>query len=89
MTSTGEPTRHPPADPGGGERPEDPGGEEQTQERPAVRLLVDREAVQGRVVELGRLGDPQDVAHVVLFLCTEAARHITGVVLPIDGGYLL
>ena len=38
---------------------------------------------------LGRQGDPQDVAHVVLFLCTEAARHITGVVLPIDGGYLL
>jgi NAD(P)-dependent dehydrogenase (short-subunit alcohol dehydrogenase family) len=38
---------------------------------------------------LGRLGDPQDVAHVVLFLCTEAARHITGVVIPIDGGYLL
>jgi NAD(P)-dependent dehydrogenase (short-subunit alcohol dehydrogenase family) len=38
---------------------------------------------------LGRLGDPQDVANVVLFLCTEAARHITGVVIPIDGGYLL
>jgi 3-oxoacyl-[acyl-carrier protein] reductase len=38
---------------------------------------------------LGRLGDPQDVAHVVLFLCTEAARHITGAVIPIDGGYLL
>jgi 3-oxoacyl-[acyl-carrier protein] reductase len=38
---------------------------------------------------LGRLGDPQDVAAVVLFLCTEAARHITGVVIPIDGGYLL
>ncbi|MGD8287930.1 MAG: 3-oxoacyl-ACP reductase family protein [Gemmatimonadota bacterium] len=38
---------------------------------------------------LGRLGDPQDVAGVVLFLCTEAARHITGAVIPIDGGYLL
>ncbi len=38
---------------------------------------------------LGRLGDPQDVASVVLFLCSEAARHITGVVIPIDGGYLL
>jgi 3-oxoacyl-[acyl-carrier protein] reductase len=38
---------------------------------------------------LGRLGDPQDVANVVLFLCTEAARHITGAVVPIDGGYLL
>src|SRR4029450_9371760 len=46
-------TRHPPADPGGPERPEGPGGEEQAQERPAVRLLVGREAVQRRVVELG------------------------------------
>lgn len=38
---------------------------------------------------LGRLGDPQDVAHVVSFLCSEAARHITGAVIPVDGGYLL
>ena len=38
---------------------------------------------------LGRLGDPQDVAGVVLFLCCEAARHITGAVIPIDGGYRL
>jgi 3-oxoacyl-[acyl-carrier protein] reductase len=38
---------------------------------------------------LGRLGDPQDVASVVLFLCSEAARHITGAVVPVDGGYLL
>lgn len=38
---------------------------------------------------LGRLGDPQDVARVVLFLCSEAARHITGAVIPVDGGYLL
>jgi 3-oxoacyl-[acyl-carrier protein] reductase len=38
---------------------------------------------------LGRLGDPQDVAQLVLFLCSEGARHITGAVVPIDGGYLL
>jgi len=38
---------------------------------------------------LGRLGDPNDVAGVVLFLVSEAARHITGTVIPIDGGYLL
>ena len=38
---------------------------------------------------LGRLGDPQDVAHVVLFLCSEQARHITGAVIPVDGGHLL
>ncbi len=38
---------------------------------------------------LGRLGDPQDVADAVLFLVSESARHITGTVLPVDGGYLL
>lgn len=38
---------------------------------------------------LGRLGDPQDVANVVLFLCSELARHITGTVIPVDGGHLL
>jgi 3-oxoacyl-[acyl-carrier protein] reductase len=38
---------------------------------------------------LGRLGDPQDVANVVIFLCTELARHITGTVVPVDGGHLL
>lgn len=38
---------------------------------------------------LGRLGDPQDVASVILFLCSEASRHITGTVLPVDGGYLI
>jgi 3-oxoacyl-[acyl-carrier protein] reductase len=38
---------------------------------------------------LGRLGDPQDVASVVVFLCSERARHITGAVLPVDGGHML
>ena len=38
---------------------------------------------------LGRLGDPQDVAGVVVFLCSETARHVTGAVVPVDGGYLI
>jgi 3-oxoacyl-[acyl-carrier protein] reductase len=38
---------------------------------------------------LGRLGDPRDVSNVVLFLCSESSRHITGAVIPVDGGYLL
>jgi 3-oxoacyl-[acyl-carrier protein] reductase len=35
---------------------------------------------------LGRLGEPEDVAHVVAFLCSEGARHITGEVIKVDGG---
>jgi 3-oxoacyl-[acyl-carrier protein] reductase len=38
---------------------------------------------------LGRLGDPHDVANVVVFLCSERARHITGAVIPVDGGHML
>ena len=35
---------------------------------------------------LGRLGEPEDVAHLVLFLCSDLARHITGEVIKVDGG---
>jgi 3-oxoacyl-[acyl-carrier protein] reductase len=38
---------------------------------------------------LRRLGDPQDVANLVVFLCSESARHITGAVIPVDGGHML
>ena len=34
----------------------------------------------------GRLAEPEDVAKVVAFLCSEAARHITGEVVRVDGG---
>ena len=38
---------------------------------------------------LGRWGTPEDVVSVVLFLASPAAAFITGVVLPVDGGYLI
>ena len=36
---------------------------------------------------LGRWGKPADVAGAALFLCSPAAAFITGVILPVDGGY--
>lgn len=35
---------------------------------------------------MGHLGEPEDVAEAVYFLSSDAAKYITGVVLPVDGG---
>ena len=35
---------------------------------------------------LGRIASTKDIANVVLFLCSEKSRHITGEVIKIDGG---
>jgi 3-oxoacyl-[acyl-carrier protein] reductase len=46
------------------------------------------EAVR-RGIPFGRLGQPEEVAEVVVFLASERGRWITGVTLPVDGGQLL
>jgi len=38
---------------------------------------------------LGRVAEPDDVAHVVSFLCSEGSRHITGQTITVDGGLSL
>lgn len=38
---------------------------------------------------LARWGKPDDISGPVLFLCSPAAAFVTGVVLPVDGGYLV
>ena len=38
---------------------------------------------------LGRIGEPDDIADVVVFLCSEMARFITGQTIVIDGGMTL
>jgi NAD(P)-dependent dehydrogenase (short-subunit alcohol dehydrogenase family) len=38
---------------------------------------------------LGRWAEPDDIAGAAVFLCSPAARFVTGTVLPVDGGYLI
>lgn len=49
------------------------------------RAHADRVAAQTH--PLGRAGDGDDVAQVVLFLCSDAARFVTGADIPVDGGF--
>ena len=37
---------------------------------------------------MGRIGEPDEVASAILFLASAEASFITGIVLPVDGGYL-
>ena len=37
---------------------------------------------------IGRMGKPEEIAEVVVWLCTDAASYVTGHVFPIDGGYM-
>jgi len=37
---------------------------------------------------LGRLPEPEEIAAAIVYLCSPAAKSITGVVLPVDSGYL-
>jgi 3-oxoacyl-[acyl-carrier protein] reductase len=39
-----------------------------------------------RETPLQRVAEPEDVADVILFLCSPLSRHMTGTVLRVDGG---
>lgn len=51
--------------------------------------LVEDEAKAKKFIErtaLGRLGEPEDIASVIVFLASDAAGYVTGATIPVDGG---
>ena len=59
-------------------------------ETPMTETMLSDDARREDAVGLhpiGRLGKPEDVANAILFLASEDASFVTGVALPVDGGY--
>ena len=58
---------------------------------PLIRELEDDPAVKNMLISLhpiGRLGKPEEVAELVIWLSSDKASFITGAYYPVDGGYL-
>ena len=50
-------------------------------------LTPEGDAAIKAAIPMGRMGQPIDVAHGSLYLCSVDARYVTGIELPIDGGW--
>jgi NAD(P)-dependent dehydrogenase (short-subunit alcohol dehydrogenase family) len=49
-------------------------------------ILDEHEDAVASQVPLGRIGRPEDMAGVALFLASQAGAYLTGAVIPVDGG---
>jgi NAD(P)-dependent dehydrogenase (short-subunit alcohol dehydrogenase family) len=57
---------------------------------PMAKALLENPDKEKRLVDthpLGRLGTPEDVANAVVFLASDLSSWITGIALPVDGGF--
>lgn len=53
------------------------------------RLSESEMQALGSAIPLGEIGKPEDVVNLVLFLASDAARHITGVTISLSGGLVM
>jgi Tropinone reductase 1 len=59
---------------------------------PLAKPVLDVEAYRSAVIDrtpAGRIGEPEEVAGAVAFLCMRAASYITGQCLAVDGGFTI
>ncbi|MFB2552887.1 SDR family NAD(P)-dependent oxidoreductase [Ensifer soli] len=52
-------------------------------------LGPERAKTVGEIIPMGRIGEPEDIADVIVFLASHAARYMTGQTLVVDGGLLV
>jgi len=59
------------------------------------RILNEQPQLANQIVEaikarepLGRMGQPQEIAEAVVWLCSEAASFVTGAAMAVDGGFV-
>ena len=53
---------------------------------PVLAQIEDHLEEYGKTIPLGRIGTPEEVARVVLFLCSPLSDYITGVTVDVNGG---
>ncbi|MXX64073.1 MAG: SDR family oxidoreductase [Acidimicrobiia bacterium] len=56
----------------------------------AAGMLADEKKMRWAMdrIPLKRVADPEDIGEVIHFLSSDSARHVTGVFVPVDGGWL-
>jgi 3-oxoacyl-[acyl-carrier protein] reductase len=52
-------------------------------------MSPDREEAERRIIPLGRVGQPEDIADAIVFLASDQARWLTGQVIKVSGGHAL
>lgn len=60
----------------------------ETNNTEALRKDPDRHRAILERIPMGRWARPEDIAGAVVFLASPAARYVTGITLPVDGGWL-
>jgi 3-oxoacyl-[acyl-carrier protein] reductase len=56
---------------------------------PVATPMTEKEPYKDEMVPVGRLGQPQDIAEVVVFLASSASNFMTGNILDVNGGILM
>jgi NAD(P)-dependent dehydrogenase (short-subunit alcohol dehydrogenase family) len=54
-----------------------------------ARVMARKDEMDGIIADtpMGRIAEPHEIAEAVVWLCSDAASYITGIAMPVDGGY--